>query len=249
MSEERDSQRGARIVPRQRGEANGDKAGGEDRLLGMPKPEVPAAAARYFGDDLSLSEAFLRHVDPLRPFTLPPFLWRHVAPGAGAWAKLRTAAEAVPAFLSAVVAHCEVVELFAQALGLDPSVRDALRVGEERWNGQGLPGRLREDAIPEATRVVQVAEAIVLGAHSLGEAEVPRLVRARSGKLLDPKVSATASQEMGQLLALARSFDLRDRDLRAEPTPHAVLTPESLDAGLSALGGMADLKAAYATGH
>ncbi len=90
--------------------------------------------------------------------------------------------------------HCEAAVLLAERLGASPAVCEALAALHERWDGTGGPGKLRGEALPLVTRIVQVArEVTVLTAVSSAppaRADVLRLLDARAGGQLDPALVA-----------------------------------------------------------
>ena len=55
------------------------------------------------------------------------------------------------------MAHCEVGQLRARQLGLGSSVIEALGQVYERWDGSGLPRKLKGELIMPTMRVVHVA--------------------------------------------------------------------------------------------
>lgn len=80
----------------------------------------------------------------------------------------------------------------------------------ERWDGGGYPSRLAREAIPEAARIVAVADyfdTITLGpdAERLPDSIALRAVRAESGKRLDPTL-AEALLDNAVRLCGARDF-------------------------------------------
>ncbi|MBV8245213.1 MAG: hypothetical protein JOZ38_04775 [Candidatus Eremiobacteraeota bacterium] len=128
--------------------------------------DVTEAAARLFG---------------IGEFDAEELEWRMFDPLAALGREVRGTHAATSA---AVVAH---VEEFAAAAG-------ALRARAEWFDGTGLPGRLRADAIPTAARVLAVAiayEALDEGFRTQfrGERFTPQdRIESASGTQFDPKV-------------------------------------------------------------
>src|SRR4051794_14096637 len=69
----------------------------------------------------------------------------------------------------ASAAGCEVSRALGNRLGLPAAAVDALDDVYERWDGRGLPGARRADAISVVARIVHVAEQAVLARADGGE--------------------------------------------------------------------------------
>jgi HD-GYP domain-containing protein (c-di-GMP phosphodiesterase class II) len=75
------------------------------------------------------------------------------------------------------------------------SVADIVFHLPERWDGAGYPERLREDAIPLASRILRAAEALdnltagVAGAEALDAFAASAELKRRAGTELDPDVA------------------------------------------------------------
>lgn len=208
-------------------------------------------AARYFGDDLAVSPGFLAHVDPTKPWTMLGFMWRNVLAEQPLLKRLSALPEVLPGFMQAVLAHCEVASQFAARLNLDERLQQNLLVCNEAWNGSGIPGKLRGEAIPRAVRVLLVAEEAIYIRHFLGaEAVIPAL-KQRGGVTLDPAIVQRFCASAEHLLERAQlgSPNLRQAVLSVEPDPRLKLSDEQVEAAARALADFADLKAPHFTGH
>ena len=95
-------------------------------------------AAETFGDDTAMSPAFLANVDPTRPWTLLSFMWRTMYRDRSGPERVQKLAALLPAFMEAVLAHCEVAQQFGRRLGLGQGVQSALLQCNEDWNGRGI---------------------------------------------------------------------------------------------------------------
>lgn len=107
--------------------------------------------------------------------------------------------------------HCEAAVLLAERLGASPEVCEALAALHERWDGTGGPGKLRGEAIPLVTRIVQLArEVTVLTAVSAtppARTELLRLLDGRSGAQLDPALVAHVRGDGGARLQAALTVE------------------------------------------
>jgi HD-GYP domain-containing protein (c-di-GMP phosphodiesterase class II) len=156
---------------------------------------------------------------------------------------------AVPRLKAGAVAVCEVADLLAGRLGIDPLTRGELVTIFERWDGRGFPGRLRGEAIPRTGRIVQLAEAARMFAAAEDREAAVAVLRRRSGGAYDP---ALVERFCGMADGLLRSLDgasLWDATLAAEPVPRPPLHGEALDEALRAIGEFADLKSPSTIGH
>ncbi len=83
--------------------------------------------------------------------------------------------------------HCEVAELFAQQLGFSNAVQRTLRFQWERWDGKGMAYGLRGENIPQAARILHLAQVLDL-VYRLGGPEAARtLAQAKRGSRFDPE--------------------------------------------------------------
>jgi HD-GYP domain-containing protein (c-di-GMP phosphodiesterase class II) len=206
--------------------------------------------AEAFGDELAMSPAFLSSVDPTRPLTMLAFIWRHLYIDRPLLERLPLLAGAPTSLKQGVMAHCEVAELFAARGALPEPVPAHLRLCNENWNGTGVPGRLKGEAIPRTVRLMLVAEeAIYLNGFVSPDAVVPA-IKERGGVTLDPSVAEAFCAHAATLIApLPMGASLRDDVLAAEPGPRPMMTESQLDAAAAALADFADLKSPFTTSH
>jgi HD-GYP domain-containing protein (c-di-GMP phosphodiesterase class II) len=147
------------------------------------------------------------------------------------------------------IASCEVASATARRIGLGDGVERALAQVGEWWDGSGVPGGLKEDAISAPARIARAtADAAVL--EDMGGAEVAAAgLRARAGSLLDPVVVDAFAASAEELVADARSGDPRVLLLEREPEPNAERSEEELRDIAAAFGHVADLKLPALHGH
>lgn len=149
---------------------------------------------------------------------------------------------------SAGRAICEVARMLASRMGFDGITIDDLGAVYERWDGKGMPNRIRREEIPLVIRITQVAD-LASALHDLGHEQVVGVVRDRSGSGLDPELvdlfAANADELLDTLDAPSRWEAVR----RAGPLPRVELDAELLDESLHAVADFADLKSPFLLGH
>jgi HD-GYP domain-containing protein (c-di-GMP phosphodiesterase class II) len=147
-----------------------------------------------------------------------------------------------------LAAMCEVAQMLTDRLGLPPSVRALFDSLPERWDGKGVPRRLRGDGIPLPVRLIQVAQDAVLHRTLGGEEDAARVVRERAGRAFDPAVAALLADRADEILA-PDAGSAWDETLAREPGPRLVLEGTRIDQALAAIGEFADLLSPHLTGH
>jgi len=209
------------------------------------------AAADVFGDEVEFGNE-TQGLDYGNPREMLPAVMRHARKGKGAF---RGAAAMVRTFGKLMGmgdharAHCEVADLLAARLGFDESVRAALVQNGERWNGSGMPNKLRGEAIAFPMRIAQAAYDVEIG-HRFGGADGirARLTRLR-GTAHDPalvdKIVPLADDVAGVLGVPSAWTALLD----AEPAPHREITSAAFDEAIATMAAFADLKSKYTRNH
>jgi HD-GYP domain-containing protein (c-di-GMP phosphodiesterase class II) len=208
-------------------------------------------AAQYMGDELAFSPRFLASVDPTKPWTLVNFLWHNVYAERSALERLSALPFVLPGFMEAVVAHCEVAQLFAARLGLDEHLQAALLQCNEQWDGHGAPGKVKGEGIALNVRVFHVAETAIYLKHFVAPEAVVPAIRQRGGVTLDPAIAEQFCAHAADLMDPSglESHSLREEVLAAEPKGQPGMTEIQLDAAAEALGDFADLKLPEFVGH
>lgn len=147
------------------------------------------------------------------------------------------------------VSHCEVASRLSQRLGAGAGVGQALAQSYERFDGQGVPNRLRGAAISVPARVTQAAQCFELTYRLGGVPAVRAVMTARSGGQLDPDVVALVHRHGHEIVDGLDETSVLDAFLAEEPMPHALLLPEVLLDASMVLAHMADLKSTFTLGH
>ncbi len=147
-------------------------------------------AAETFGDEL-LARGHFAEADFGRPTSVFATLLRHLGASESPIVRARmlmTAFANMPRLYGTAVAHCEVGQLLADRFDLGPNVRQALFEVFERWDGRGMPRRLKGEQLAFAARLVPLAtDAVVY--HRLGGVDAAlTMVRERSGGAYDPRL-------------------------------------------------------------
>src|SRR5215831_7634946 len=107
----------------------------------------------------------------------------------------RAAAMAVSAFGGIAefrkwaASHCDVARVLGARMGFSEQILLALRHLYERWDGKGMPGELREAAIPLPVRLMQVAQDADVAWQHGSTALAHQVVARRAGSGLDPQAA------------------------------------------------------------
>jgi HD-GYP domain-containing protein (c-di-GMP phosphodiesterase class II) len=145
--------------------------------------------------------------------------------------------------------HADMAARLASELDLPEGVRDGLWRAYESWDGRGWPDGLKEQEIPVASRIVQLAEFAEV-AHRVGGIEnVVRLARQRAGSQFDPALAALLCADPDGILGDLDSIDRWEAVIDGEPSLAVAISGESFDAALEAVANYVDLKSPYFLGH
>ncbi len=206
--------------------------------------------AQWFGDDRTL-RADSYAVDKAG-LPMLRFLLEHVASGGGPVQRLT----AIGRFLTAggvgdatgsLVTHCQTTGDIADRLGLGAGVGRALGQAFERWDGKGVPGRLRGEGIEPVMRIVQIADDTEVHHRTGGASAATAMLASRRGTEFDPALvdllCAHADEVLDGLDAPAWDAVLDAADAGPE------LTEEQLTGVLRVFGDYADLKSPAFLGH
>jgi HD-GYP domain-containing protein (c-di-GMP phosphodiesterase class II) len=145
--------------------------------------------------------------------------------------------------------HCEVAQQLARRLGMQTQVQTALGQVFERWDGKGMPARLKGEQLALPVRVGHIAQQAALF-HQIGGTESAiAMARQRAGGAFDPDLVERFCQVAPQLCASLDVESLWDSILDAEPEPHLPLSVHAFEDGTRALADFVDLKSPYLVGH
>jgi putative nucleotidyltransferase with HDIG domain len=149
----------------------------------------------------------------------------------------------------AIRATCEVGAAMADRLGMAPQVRAGLADMFERWDGKGIPRKVRGDDISLPARFAQVATSAVAYEQLGGPALADEVVRRRAARMFDPEISSAFLAHRTDLSAPIADDDVSQATLAAEPPPLRLVPEDRLDGCSVAFADMVDLKTPFTYGH
>lgn len=207
--------------------------------------------SEVFGDEQAVN-AWLTPMINAQPLQTMRAVVTRVGSGQPPVARARAIARTLvglPGLNSVAPAHCEVARLLAARLGFPAEFQQAINQVFERWDGKGLPHKLRGEKVRRTVRVVAVAREVEFGARAGGLAGAIALVRERSGAALDPQLCEVFLANAAALCAKLDVESVRAAALALEPDAEQQLDDARLDAVLRAFGELADLRSRFTRGH
>ena len=145
--------------------------------------------------------------------------------------------------------HAAIARSLGEQLGLPDAVLEALGTAYEQWDGKGWPGKLKEDQVPLAARVSQLAEFAEVAFRVGGVPAVRELARKRGGKQFDPDLAGLMVRHTEAIVSGLDSVVTWDAVIESEPALTVVLSGERFDHALTAIADFVDLKSPYTLGH
>ncbi|MEU4646785.1 HD domain-containing phosphohydrolase [Nocardia fluminea] len=207
--------------------------------------------ARWFGDDLRI-RADSYDIDKTG-LPMMAFLLGHLAEGASPLRRIsvtgRFLAGGVRDTMDSFLTHCRTAADIAERLDLPATVRGALPQAFERWDGRGVPGGLRGEAIIRVMRVVHIADDAEVHARVGGVDAAVRMLRSRSGTEFDPELVELCVRGDGAMLDGLDRVDAWQQVIDGcaaldRPIPAAELTDV-----LAVFADYSDAKATWFLGH
>jgi HD-GYP domain-containing protein (c-di-GMP phosphodiesterase class II) len=211
--------------------------------------------AELFGDELGVAE--LMTADPDKMGAMLSALTRLVGKEEHLWRRMAMLARIMSVSTGTSeagrhahsVAHCEVAQRLAATIGFEQSIQESLFQIYERWDGGGLPNRLKGDALSLAVRVCHVAQDAATF-YSLGGREAAiSVTRTRAGRLYDPAIVDTFCSSAPLLLQELDVASVWELVLASEPESPRELVSGQIDQGLYAVADFTDFKSQYTRGH
>ena len=147
------------------------------------------------------------------------------------------------------VSICEVGRQMAQRLDMEPQIAEGVYQAFERWDGKGLPQRLRGEEISLAARISSVASQAIAAYHAAGPEAAVQRIASKSGTWFDPVIDEVFGRHGLTLLAEVTAADPLEAILEAEPHPRRSYPPEHLREVAHAFADMVDLKTPCMHGH
>ena len=204
-------------------------------------------AAELMGNEHDTVRDFFS-VHPSQPFHMMNVIWHNIVD------QTRPPLERFGLFMRLMselpqigVAHCEVAQQLASRLNFDERIQSGLRQFGERWDGKGLPYKLKGEAILLPVRVAQVAHDAVVIHGFFGLEAAINAMRQRAGSTHDPVIVEKFCAHAENLLTVPAS--LREVVLAAEPGAHHRLNDEQLESVIRAFADFADLQNPFSIGH
>ncbi len=210
------------------------------------------AAGRLGGDEIAVKSASLR-TDFSSPRSIVTTYLPNLAPGAGAFVRLRAAGTAMARARSIadgyMRANCEVAAMIARRIGLGEPVAQALGAMFEQPDGRGGPAGLRGDDVPLAVRITHVAAVASLFDGLGGPAAASAVVAERAGAALDADVAAAFCARAPELIGELEAADPLSAARAAEPPPVRTVGGAGIDEVCGEFGAAVDLKSPWFHGH
>ncbi len=219
------------------------------RFVGCTADGEIATAA--FGDEIA-ARAFLAAADFGSPADVIGRAAKNLYRGRP-WSerlpRLLKAVASMGTLFDAATAHCELAQELARALGHDERVVSALAMVFERWDGRGIPKKLREEAMPVEARLASLAHDVSVYHRMGGDEAALAIARERSGGAHEPRLVAALEDHAAEVLAPLHAASPWTAAMDEEPLPHRVLAGDAFDRAVASIGDFADLKGAMRAGH
>ena len=149
----------------------------------------------------------------------------------------------------AFTGFCEVAQRLAERLGFSESITIALGQIFERWDGQGIPGKVKGENLSLSMRIVTLAQDAITFHRLEGVEAAVTMARERKGTLYDPHIVDCFCQRATHLLMGLEQEPRWDVVLAYEPGRRASLSAEQFDNACRAIADFADIKSPYTLGH
>src|SRR5450432_2834621 len=140
--------------------------------------------ARFFGDELVSRPQMLEvQLGTRRELMAMAARTAHQgrAPLSRAAVMARSAVGGIAEFRKWAASHCDVARLLGARMGFSEPIQLSLRHLYERWDGKGMPGDLRGEQIPQAVRLMQVAQDADVAFQRGGAELARRILGGRAG--------------------------------------------------------------------
>jgi HD-GYP domain-containing protein (c-di-GMP phosphodiesterase class II) len=145
--------------------------------------------------------------------------------------------------------HCEVAQRLARRLGFGESLIVCLGQVYERWDGKGLPRKLKGDQVAPAVQLVTLAQDAIVWTRIGGPDAAVATVRKRSGGAYMPLMAERFCDQARTIVAGLDEEPSWESVLALEPGQRNSLSDEEFDRSCAALADFADIKSPYAVGH
>jgi HD-GYP domain-containing protein (c-di-GMP phosphodiesterase class II) len=144
---------------------------------------------------------------------------------------------------------CEVAQRLAERLGFGEGIQLALGQVFERWDGRGVPGKVKGEDIALSMRIIALAQDAITFHRLEGIEAAVTMARQRKGTIYDPRLVECFCQQAPQLLAGLEQEPPWETVLSLEPGTRTRLSDEQFDHACRAIADFADIKSPYTLGH
>jgi HD-GYP domain-containing protein (c-di-GMP phosphodiesterase class II) len=211
--------------------------------------------AALFGDELALRHD-MAGVDTGRPPDVLGVAMRYLRQARAGEPPYRVATFVARGLLSlpslmseSFAGHCEVAQRLAERLGFGESLIACLGQLYERWDGKGLPRKLKGDQVALPVQVVSLAQDAVFW-HRVGGAEAAiATIRKRTGGAYQPGLAERFCEGASTILAGLEEEPTWESVLALDPSGTNPLSVEAFDHACEALADFADIKSPFMLGH
>ncbi len=201
--------------------------------------------AKWFGDDLAMKAGYRAGEGPAQ-------MLGRLGADLSFVERLRLGMDFVRSGLrnlgDMLVNHYLAADELASQLGLGVEVRDSLMQTFERWDGKG-PGGLARDQILVTSRLVNLADVVVVFHRERGLEAAIAVAKERSGAQFDPALVTLFCRDAEAVLADVEASSAWDAIISAEPSLSTAVSEDALDLALQAIGDFVDLKSPWLIGH
>lgn len=211
--------------------------------------------AALFGDELALRHDFAG-IDTGRPPDVLGVAMRYLGRARAGDPPYRAAAFiargllTLPSLMSESFAgHCEVAQRLAERLGFGESLIACLGQLYERWDGKGLPRKLKHDQVGLPVQVVSLAQDAVFWHRVGGTDAAVATIHKRSGGAYEPRLAKRFCEAARTILAGLDEEPTWESVLDLDPARQRSLSEEAFDHACEALADFADIKSPYTIGH
>ena len=193
------------------------------------------------------------HDGDLTPMAMGMFVVRHLGRGGPALRRVgmvgRFLATAGRSVQKVMEAHCLAASDFADRLGLGDDVRTPLLQAFERWDGKGVPGKVRTEQVAPAIRLVHLADNVEAFHHAGGVEAAIAVARERRGTQFDPELVDCFCDHAAEILHGLGELSAWEEVIALDPSLGTPMDDGLFDEALATFGDFADLKDPTRTGH
>ncbi len=156
--------------------------------------------------------------------------------------------EGVQRSVEAAQANCDIAQSMSLRLGLSFGVRRGLGDIFERWDGGGVPGKAKGEALSLPARAATLALDLELFHRRGGLPAAFAVARERAAGQYDPRLVDVALKTPG-LFAAFDEADPWTQALSEEPGPQLTLSADQREAAMRTIADFSDLRLPWFTGH